>query len=326
MPNDGTKRIWSAEEIEDLRRRANALIGEGKPLPTKRAAADEAGMAYQTLAAWLNGAYPGDNAKAADDVERWLTARATRQATLAKAPQAPRFVPTPTVDGIMATLAHAQHMPDFVVIVGPPGIGKTVAACQYKLRNPNVTKIVGGPSLRSPAAVLDELAYAMNVQANGRMHMKLRAICSRVQDKGALIIVDESNFLSTEALEQLRVIHDQANCGIALVGNPHVFGRLAAEGNHGQNAQIDRRVGVRLRPKVTTADIDALLDAWAVQGDAERALLRKIGRKPGALGKLTKVLRMSHLMAAQERAPLSAELIRQAYAQLDGSLAEGEAA
>jgi hypothetical protein len=39
-----------------------------------------------------------------------------------------------------------------VVVSGPPGIGKTSAACAFTRRTPNVWKIVGHPLLRSPRA------------------------------------------------------------------------------------------------------------------------------------------------------------------------------
>ena len=48
-------------------------------------------------------------------------------------------------------------------------------------------------------------------------------------------------------------------------------------------------------------DTDMLLDAWHVQGEPQRALLRKIAKKPGALRGMTKTLRLASMLAAVDR-------------------------
>lgn len=326
MPSDVQERVWSAEDIVALRQQVKSLI-ERKDYETAAAAAKDAQIAYSTFSAWLAGTYPGNMAKVADQVAAWLRMRETRKATLATAPAAPGFVTTVTAEAILDALAHAQHMPTMVVIVGAPGVGKTIALCRYARHTPNVCKITASPAVKSAASVLDELCFAMGIQQRGRHNMILRAIIARVRDKGMLIAVDEANWLTIDALEMLRAIRDQANCGLALVGNPAVFGRLAAEGNHGQNAQISRRITLRLqRPKPLPADIDAIIEAWGVDGAAERKLLQVIGRKPGALGRLTETLRLAHMLAAQQRTPLSIAQINAAFTMQDGTLMPGEAA
>jgi hypothetical protein len=52
------------------------------------------------------------------------------------------------------------------------------------------------------------------------------------------------------------------------------------------------------RKAVLKRDIDVLLDAWKVEGAAERKLLHAITRKPGALRSMRQVLRLAFMRAA----------------------------
>ena len=51
-----------------------------------------------------------------------------------------------------------------------------------------------------------------------------RAIASRIRDTEGLLIVDEAQNLGHAPLEELRALHDETECGLALLGNDD-FGR-----------------------------------------------------------------------------------------------------
>lgn len=299
-------------EIDTLRERVKELKSEALSFS---AMAREAGVGESTFVAWLNGNYGGNNAKIAEHVQRWLESRVQAARTRSVLPKAPEFVMTPTVEAIMGLLAYAQHVPTMAVVSGGAGIGKTLAVRHYRATTPNVWMLTGEPSLKSPYAVLSYLGEVLGVteKASDR---KSRAIIERLRGTGSLIVVDEAHHYPTVVLDQLRYIYDQAECGLALLGNAGIYGRLEGEGRTPKFAPLFRRIGMRLTlPKPRQQDIRALVEAWGIDGAEERRVLREIGMRPGALGGMTMTLRMAHMLAGD--APISADHIRQAYRQLN---------
>jgi DNA transposition AAA+ family ATPase len=318
--SETTEKVLSEDEIEAVRVLARAAIGE---IGSVASAAKESGIAYATFAAWVSAKYAGRSDRVAMDVQKWLNTRRERSETLASAPTAPGFILTETADSVLAVLRQAQHMPDFCVITGAPGVGKTTAACRYTRETANVFKITANPSLRMPRDVLTELSRLIGLPGGGMLHMQHRALVNKLRGIRALVVVDEANHLSSEALDQLRSIHDEAECGLALLGNARVFSRLEGGTRTAEFAQLFSRVGVRLAAKTRTADADALIDAWGIDDKPRRDFLRVIARKPGALRALTKTLKLAHIMASGERAAVSVEHLRMAWAQLgNGPLTE----
>jgi DNA transposition AAA+ family ATPase len=174
--------------------------------------------------------------------------------------------------------------------------------------------------------VLTELSRVLNIQTSVMLHLAQRAIVSRLRGAGALVIVDEAQHLTSEALDQLRSIHDEAECGLALLGNATVFGRLEGGSRSADFAQLFSRVGVRLTAKPKTGDADALIDAWGIQDRAMRDFLRVIAKKPGALRGMTKTLKLAHILAGAERQAVTPEHLSMAWSQLGNVSVAGGAA
>jgi DNA transposition AAA+ family ATPase len=306
MPSDPVPTL-SPEEQEAVRAELRALMAaEGL---SQKALSVLCGVPYGTFSAWMGGSYAGRGDRIAEAARRGIEAHRAKARTRALAPKAPGFVATPTAEAIGGVLEHAQHMPELVVITGGPGVGKTTTAQAYRARHPNVWLLTGEPVHGTPRALLDELADTLGLAASGLSSQRLsRAVTARLRGTGALVIVDEAQHLTSQTLDQLRALHDLAEIGIALLGNETVHARLEGGTRAAHYAQLYSRVGMRLaRPKPQKSDIDALLDAWGVEGKAERALLHLIGRKPGALRGLTKVLRIAHMLAGAVGAEAVAE-------------------
>ena len=326
MPSDAKDLLMTPEEVDAVRLETKNVM-EGEAI-TGAAIAKEAGIAYGTFSSWLGNTYAGRNDRIAAEVRKWLRAREVRKQTQALAPLAPKFVATPTGEAFLAVFQHAQHMPDFAVVVGAPGTGKTTAACHYTRSTPNVFKVVAHPSLNGPRALLEEFSRVLGVWQAGALNRVQRALVGRLRGTGALLMVDEAQHLTPIALDQLRSIHDEAEVGVVLLGNPAVYGRLEGQGRRTEFAQLFSRVGMRLsRPKPQKGDVDAILDAWAIEGGAERGLLHAIAKKPGALRSMTKTLKLAHMLAALERQKPGVSHIKDAYERLSATdLGAAEAA
>lgn len=258
------------------------------------------GIAMSTLAAWLGGKYTGRNDRIADEVEKWLRGLEEQAQARAIGSMLPQFVTTPTASAFLAVLQHAQFVPDIAVITGGAGVGKTTTCEEYQRTHANVWIFTAEPATRKMSAALDGVCEALGMTwytPSRRTH----EIIKRVRGSGGLLIIDEANHLESEALNQIRTIHDKSGLGIALVGNSEVYARIGGGGRKAEFAQLYSRVGMKLhRGQPLKEDVELLLDAATIDGQPERKLLRAITRKPGALRGLKKVLRVAQMLAAAD--------------------------
>ncbi|MDI4664684.1 AAA family ATPase [Xanthobacter autotrophicus] len=307
------------EEIEAIRAEVRIIMAEEGL--TQADISKETGIAYGTFTAWNAGTYKGDNSGFAIKVRRWLETRRERKRTHSVLPKAPSFVATPTAQTVMEIMAFAQAAPDLGVVVGGAGIGKTTAIEEYQRQHSNVYVVTAEPCLSSPNNMLSAIADELGVIERRNTYVS-RAIVARLKGASALLVVDEAQHLSSQALDQLRTIHDKARCGVIVSGNESVFARLqGGETKGAQFAQLHSRVGMRIVQATPRArDICALVAAWGIDAASPEAnLLKLIARKPGALRGLTKALRIANMLAAGSGEALSARHIRQAWSQLSSS-------
>jgi DNA transposition AAA+ family ATPase len=296
-------------KIRELARQHMAKEGLSQAAIAKRA-----GMAAATFSAWLNDSYAGNNAKIADDVETYLKAQ-TARAQMVVVPKLP-FTSTPSAKRMMTMLEHAQFLPDIVVIAAGAGVGKTTTIKHYRDTHPNVYLLTGSPSVTKARHLLEYLAEMLAVSET-TPHRIARAVANKLRDTGALLIVDEAQFLAPGGVEQLRSLYDSAEIGVALVGNEEVWSKLDGGGRKAVFAQVFSRIGMNLTiPRPTDSDINAILDGNSIEDMEQRQLLRRIASKPGALRGLEKTLRVARMLAVGGAAELNREHIRAAWSRV----------
>jgi hypothetical protein len=303
---------------DDLRASVMALHAEGM---TFAAMAKEAGIAPGSFTNWKGGTYDAPTHRIAGQVSQWLASRAERAATVATIAAAPKYIETTTARQVTSLLTFAQSAPDVVVISCGPGVGKTTASEEYQRTHPNVYLITGCPSLSSAHNMLAELAMVLGVEE--KLTSKLsRAIGMKLKGRQALIIVDEAQHLTTNALEELRRFYDLWNCGLALVGPPSVFTRIEGKGRDGNLAQLFSRVGMRMKQaRPRPEDVTLLASAWGIIDPKVMRLVQKIAMRPGALRVLTKTLKLASIVAAGDGSDaLSEASITKAFNQLGDAL------
>ena len=280
------------------------------------AVSKQIGLSASVLSQWLSGTYPGDIASVEVKARSWLNAQAERAEVAAALPDRPVWFAGPTAQKIFSTLAYAQTMSDLVAIYGGPGLGKTVTLSHYGKSHPSVWIATMAPDCKGVVPCLEEVAEAVGIRElpNGARKIA-RLIRRRIKGTGGLLIIDEAQHLSLEALEELRSIQDATTVGMALVGNQTVYNRLTGGARTASFAQLFSRIGLALpltRP--STGDVRAMADAWRVEGAAEIALLEKIAAKPGALRAVTKVLVLASVGAAGN--PIDTKRLEQARRRL----------
>lgn len=311
-PNLG-KTTFDDAELTLLRGEASAFID--RQGITKKAFALECDVAEGTFGPWLAGNYQGDNEKVGARVYRFLTARKEQAQLAASVPVAPSFQDTPTSKHIFAGLEHAQVFNDLVVIGCGPGTGKTATITQYRAVRPRVWVAPMKPSTRGlPNALVAILAAMGDADARGTPQALSRRVAARATE-GSLLVIDEAQHLSQQAVDELRSIHDETRCGLVFSGDESVFSLFDGT-RKAAFAQFHSRIGMRVRiarPKAGDAQVLA-----AAHGITEPSLIKlcvDIANKPGALRGLTKTLLVAKRFAAMNDEPLSAPLIRDVWAQ-----------
>jgi len=303
----------------DLRDRVRGVMESGARL-TQATIAKESGISAAVLSQWLSGIYAGDNAAVESRILRWLDTTQAQRANAHAMPAAPDYVATPSAERVIGALRYAQMAGDIAVIYGGAGLGKTSAIRRYAGMAPNVFVATMDPAASSVVTALEEIAECVGATGTQGGGAKLRrGIVSRLNGTHGLLIIDESQHLSTAALDQVRAIHDATGVGLALVGNEQVYARMTG-GNRA--AFLDRlfsRVGKKVRlTRALEEDSAKLIEAWGVSDKQSRRHLVEIASKPGGLRGLTKVMRLGSMYACAQGRSIELGDIRSAWAELGG--------
>lgn len=306
------------EQIDAIRAEAKRVVSEH--YPSQAAAARDAGIAESTFAALLAGSYAGKMETQIPKLQAWLSSRAERAKTAATLPKSPVFQPIPTSQKILPALTWAQVAPDFVPVIGAPGISKTTTCEYYRDTNPNVWMVTVTPSTASASALLSEICQAMDLNEQSSTRMS-RAIGVRVKGIQGLIIIDEAQHLGVAALEEARALVDRFKVGVAVVGNRTIHARIYGKGQE-SHGQLFSRAGMKFKQFAPLAgDICQMVKAWSVTQQDEIDYLKVLARKIGALRNLDKTMKLASMLAAGAGEERSLKHIRAAWEQIDVNLA-----
>jgi hypothetical protein len=291
------------QELDEAAVRADfdgAIAQDGRAL-TK--IAPEVGIAYGTLSAWRGGTYAGDGKRITLAAKAWLLQRVARARAKMLLPAEPAFMMTKTASRIWDVLEFAQTVPTMGLVVGGAGVGKTTAFEGYQQQQPNTVWIATmQPCHRTIASVLQELQVALRIPRDLGMAAISRSIVRRLRGTAGLVIIDEAQHLSSQALDQIRSLADATKIGFV------VGGGNALLTNMGMRFKLDRPL---------REDIGALLDAWKIEAPETRQELTGIALKPGGGRVMTMILRIAFGLAGMQGVPLpTVEHVRTAWQQI----------
>ncbi len=317
------KREWSLDDIEGVREAIQDVqetTGWSRAEISRRSQVAEA-----TLSQFMKGNYKGTYGNVAADLSKWLDQHHRENEFKRGAPVEPTFVQTLTAQKVMAALQHAQVLNDISVVVGPPGCGKTASTDQYAARNQRVMKLTASPAISSPNAVLASLierhhANASLVSTRSLVHRS--NVVRGMLKKGWLLVIDEAQHLSISALEELRAIQDEVQCGLVLIGNPTVLSRIQGASRDASYAQIFGRVGWRvvLKKEDLAADVAMVLNTMGVTAAEVLKVATDIGKRED-LRVVVKTTRSAMMLANGSNENLEPKHMRAAYKQLSGEAA-----
>jgi DNA transposition AAA+ family ATPase len=288
---------------------------------TKTEVARRIGMPDGTFSQWFSGQYAGRLDTQNEKVIQWLASLEEMAELAAAIPASPAFLKLKTSTEILETLAWTQMTADFVGITFGAGMGKTTACRHYRDTRPHVFLATVSPHTKTTHGMLNELAAELDVHVLNPAKL-VRAIGQRLRRAGGnpLLIVDEAQNLTDDAINQLRHFSDNYNCGVALVGNGEIYGREARRqtSGGGSHAQVKSRFGKRLRgEKPRQEDLQTFIAAWGVTEPAMVKFLIGIGVKGGALRQIDKTMKLALMNALGADRSLSLADIEAAWKNRD---------
>lgn len=283
---------------------------------TKTAVTKRAGIAQGTFWQWFDGTYKGRIANVSDQVARFLESFAEQNAAASRFPAAPGWLETPTARKVEDALLFAQMAPEMVVVVLGAGMGKSLTAEAFVARTPHAWLVTMRPTTASVNNMLRELCEVFGVTERDPAKLD-RAIGAKLKRNGrhTLLVIDEAQNLTDQAVNQLRSYLDLYGVGIALLGNEELYGRFGGSSVKPAYAQLHSRFGLRLRQlQPVEGDVEVLLDAWGVEDAQIRKVMHAVAKKPGALRHVTKVLQLGTMIAMGANQPLAIENVKAAIA------------
>lgn len=286
---------------EALRERFTAELKESGLSQAK--AAKEIGISPGLVNQLLAGKYDHNVEENEAKVNRWIGIRQARREAERTMGLSASFVNTILSQAITGGLIYAHTVRAISLIYGGAGLGKTVTAQHYASSRPNVWIATMTPSTRKPGAMLKRICRSVGVapQSIWPADVELQ-LQERLAGTGGLLVVDEANHLTVEALDTLRAIQEAAGIGFALMGNEKIYNQMTGKSRAAHFAQLFSRIAKRVRlDKAIEEDVNALLDAWGAKlHPAARARLFAVAEKGGGYRDMLQTLRTAVLLAAGE--------------------------
>ena len=196
------------------------------------------------------------------------------------------------------------------------GHGKTHVCIQYEKREPNVALVTLDITTRRPGSVLKLISRKLGcVSRSETISGLLHNIIDAVRIDRCMLILDDAHFLSWEALEGLRRIHDGSEMGMVLCGQPRLYDQMRGSRNNSYLFdQIFSRISIRRNIiGVNRDDVRLIADSICpnLDKDCIDFLFGKTQDK-GHFRNLTNILRLSLRMSQEFNSIVDLNLLKEA--------------
>lgn len=318
----------NGRSAEDMRRRDELVLQVAQVMAergwSKAEGARRTGLGHGTFLQWLSGKYTGRFDTVNTTIATWLGNLDQVEEVAASVPVGPQYLELQFATSIERLLSIAQIMGTVVMATAEAGIGKTTAAREYVRTHANAYMVTISPDTRSVHNMKAEIAMAIGVEEKSSSRLT-RAIARRLQrtGDGTVLVVDEAQNLSDDAINQLRHFADDQSCrcGIALLGNSATYQRFSQWGKGEKYGQLTSRVFKRLRAdRPTEDDVAAFIDGWGITEPEQVSFLIGVGMKPGALRQVDMTIKLARMVAQGAGRELTLADLRGAWSNRDVEL------
>jgi len=319
----------NGRSAEDMRRRDELLIQVNQVMAergwSKAEAARRSGAGHGTFSQWHSGTYKGRYDTVNETIATWLGNLDQVAEVAASVPVGPSYLPLEFAVSVERMISVAQIMGTMVMVTAEAGVGKTTAGREYVRTHANAYMVTVSPHTRTTHNMLAEIAATIGIEEKNTSRL-VRSIARRLQrtGDGTVLVIDEAQNLSDDAINQLRHFVDDpaCRCGIALLGNSATYARSAHGGSRGEKyGQLPRRIFKRIRAdRPSEDDLAAFIDAWGITEPSQVAFLMGVGMKPGALGQVDMTVKLARMVAQGAGRELTLADLRGAWSNRDVEL------
>ena len=211
---------------------------------SQRKISRETGLSTSVISQFLNGTYPGDNEEVARIIEQYLAVSKDRLNSVSEVKFYPDLYNTKEV---LFVCYYAHRNNDITLVSGEAGAGKTTALKYYADHNTGVILVTANACTTTATAILSLICKKIGKQVPNRRAALMGVLVEQLSDTNRLLIVDEADHLSLDALQALRNLNDEARCGIVLSGNDKIYRQMLSSRRGYEFDQIRTRIIVRKR-------------------------------------------------------------------------------
>lgn len=228
-----------------------------------------------------------------------------------------RFCQTAASKLVWECLQFAHEEREMGLAVGPSGSGKTETAKAYRDTYPEETILVTANIVtRRPGSILTLIARRGGQSLHGgTISNLLERTSEKLQRSGSLVVIDDAHFLSWEAFEMVRNIHDMANVGIVFLGQEKLYDQMKGATNRAYlYDQIYSRVGIK-RDRLPIERKDVKLIGESIFPGLEKPCVDFLFRKAQGKGRLravTKILKLAVKRHQEFGDPIDIDLLTKA--------------
>lgn len=163
---------------------------------------------------------------------------------------------------LKATFELIRKTNDVALIAGPAGVGKSMAIRMYKDQHKTTLAINVPRWRRTDAGIVGQLWTAINPRDWDGQTPRATYMSDRLRNSNRLIIIDNSQRMTTGAREWVFDFHDETGCPIAMIGNPEVLQHIRRCDQHFSRVGIYQEVTLAAKqvPDYAKAMVDRLVD------------------------------------------------------------------
>ena len=202
------------------------------------------------------------------------------------------------------------------VTVAPSGSGKTETCKEYKRQNRATVFITADISTRAIGSVLRMIArHTGGPVARPSISDLLYAVIDRLKGSHRMLIIDDAHFLTWEAFELVRKLHDCAGIGVVYVGQERLYDQMKGLDKKAYLFdQIFSRIAIRREiSRPTKKDVRMIADSICPGLDKECIdFLFNKARGKGRFRVMVNLIDVALEMHKQYGNPLDVALLREA--------------
>jgi len=226
------------------------------------------GVHHSTIGRWLRCVYNGNVAEITAKVHRFLLLEDDRART---APP-PAFAPTAVADKVQRVLHQCHVEGGLGCVLGPTGVGKSMAALNYCDLYPDSLYVYVG-SLCKTYSLLRKLCEPLKVRWTQSGDDVLRNIIASLRRQPRLVILDEVDWLPEETLHAIKQMSDEAGVGVVLLGTEGFLQKLHDRRSTTVNQVLGRITHTEFLDRISRDDLGRILEVYGLDDASLEAVV-----------------------------------------------------